>query len=281
MGDIPNQWGLGIKDKTKLPNLINILEAAGYKSSFFTTDASFAGTRSFLNSCGAVQILDNDSLKSKYQVDMIQDYELFEEMKFKILEHKNKNETFATILSSIGTHFPDGIYDARLEKKVSKEKLGMHFMVKATDYLIGDLIHFLKQNELMEHTAIYIFPDHVKMGYERECLKNLPAKLFLLSNAKIDFNDKERVINQLDLAKLILRGAEVRHNVRFLMESIKGSILDFYQSHLKTIHNINMFAFDRSGAIGYSLKVFKDDDYFHILSKNDTVCLFSNSLRSD
>ena len=280
MGDIPNQWGVGIKQKTKLPNLINILEAAGYKSSFFITDANFAGTRPFLNACGAVQILDNDSLKNKYQVDMIQDYELFEEMKFKILEHKSKNETFAAVLSSIGTHFPDGIYDARLEKKVPKEKLGMHFMVKATDYMIGDLIHFLKQNDLMEHTAIYIFPDHVKMGYERDCLLDLPAKLFLLSNAKFDFNEKERAINQLDLAKLILQGAEVRHNVKFLMESIKESIVDFYNSNIETIHNINMLAFGRSDAIGTSLKVFKDDDYIHILSKNDTVCLFSNNLSS-
>jgi phosphoglycerol transferase len=73
-----NMWGTGLKNNSQLPNLINILNQAGYKTRFFKGYENFAGTSDLMNSCGNIEIYDIANIGQKYNsFGFTQDLDLF------------------------------------------------------------------------------------------------------------------------------------------------------------------------------------------------------------
>jgi DNA modification methylase len=120
-------------------------------------------------------------------------------------------------------------------------------MVKALDYEIGKLITILKEKNLYDKTDIYIFPDHVKMGLDRDVLNNLTPELFLLSNTKLS----NKTIYQSDLIDIILSNSKVKHNQKFLSQLYPAYKLNqLYETDFEKINILNKAAFKRQNALG-------------------------------
>ena len=113
-------------------------------------------------------------------------------------------------------------------------------MVAAVDYLIGDFIFFVEKQNILPNTSIFIFPDHLKMGDPSMFNGTGNRELFVLTNTKIDINkDSDKPIYQIDLPKLILRGAEVKHNMKFFTDYIPGNKDEFLERNIQAITEIN------------------------------------------
>ncbi len=96
-------------------------------------------------------------------------------------------------------------------------------MVSATDYHVGDLMDFLDKEGMMDNTIFFIYPDHHLMGNSAPVMESFDErKLYLLTNANtsnLNYPQGEP-INQIDLPKIILNGAEIQHNAKFLTDFI-------------------------------------------------------------
>ena len=212
----------------KLTGLGHVLNKAGYNSKYIVGNAEFAGMADILTAYG-ISIISADNSIGKYPkvANGFNDYDLFNETKLQINElRKNKNKPFALFLSTINTHFPNGIYDKRMEKFITKRENNLEFSVSSVDYLVNNLINYLKKNKLFDNTAIYIFPDHTLMGSTGPVHKKLTKskrKLYLLTNVKESKFPKAttETLYQIDLPKMIIAGANIKTNATFLVDYIK------------------------------------------------------------
>ena len=229
-------------DSVKLTGVGHILQKAGYRSRYLIGNAEYAGTSDLLQAYHIKTISEKNALGKYPQVENgLHDYDLFEEAKLQIEEFgKEPDRPFALFMSTINTHFPQGIYDKRMEKFVSKREDAVEFSVSAVDYLVGDLLAFLKEKGLLEDTAIYIFPDHLFMGnvggvYEK--LMTSPRSLYLMTNVdKSKFSYKTTdTIYQIDLPRMIIDGAEIESNAKFLVDylSVDDMISYIRKNYLK------------------------------------------------
>jgi len=108
--------------------------------------------------------------------------------------------------------------------------------------MINDFITYLKENNAYENTVIYIFPDHLKMGDNRMFENTGDRGLYLITNAKeqnLSYKNREEIY-QIDLPKVILEGAEITHNVKFLTDYIIGNKDNFIKSNIKNITSLNV-----------------------------------------
>lgn len=174
----------------------------------------------------------------------LHDKDLFAEAKQIILDFKKKGKPYALFMSTVSTHFPDGVYDKRMESVISKQRSDLEFMVAAVDYLIADFIDFLKREGSFSNTAIFILPDHLLMGKTAPVLRYFSNDrgLYLITNIKeelLSFKTKDRLY-QIDLPKLILEGAQVKHNAKFLTDFIKDkNKLHYIEENKKNLFALN------------------------------------------
>lgn len=119
----------------------------GYEYKYIIGNPFFSGIHDMLKSMGFEVIYENNSLGKHPKIDYygLNDYNIFEEAKNQLKEIGNK--PFSLYLSTINTHFPDGIYDQEMTKYVDKTKYktNMEFSVASLDYLIGDFISYLEK----------------------------------------------------------------------------------------------------------------------------------------
>ncbi len=226
-------------------NLGDILKTAGYKMSYLMTYKEFSGMDNLLGTF-------NFDVKSELEFDTpyeksrwgIHDKDLFEEAKKEISLQANKKEPFAIFMSTMSGHFPNGIYDSRMEDVLPKQDNDLEFMTSAVDYYIGELIQHLKDNNLYDNTVVYIFPDHKLMGDTSEVLKKFKNErgLFVISNAdetKIKQNIYEPIA-QIDLPRMILNGAGIKTNATFLADYIKeNNKEDYLRKYRKILLSLN------------------------------------------
>jgi lipoteichoic acid synthase len=211
----------------KLTGIAHILKKAGYDMSYMIGKPAFAGMEDLLTAYG-FSVKSEKTFDTTYKVFPIgmHDKDLFAELKKEISQKASSTTPFAIFASTVSSHAPNGIYDERMLKYIGKEADNLAFMVKATDYWVGDLIHFLKEKGLLSNTIIFIFPDHLLMGQTAAVLKDFPERgLYIITNAhqeQISFNPNDTLL-QIDLPKLILRGAEIKHNAKFLTDYL-GSL---------------------------------------------------------
>lgn len=230
---------------TKITGLGHILDVAGYDLTYMLAGADFAGLGDMLRT-NNFNVKSDNNLSEKYPVTGwgIHDKDLFKEAKKDILNAKEKDKPFALFMSTISTHHPDGIYDNRMEGLVKKQKSNLEFMAASTDYLIGDLYKFLKNENLLENTTIYLFPDHLLMGKSARVLNEFVDRrdLYLITNAeqnKLSYSPDE-TIYQIDIPKIILEGANIKHNAKFLTDYLKNkSKPDFIRDNRENLLALN------------------------------------------
>jgi glycerophosphoryl diester phosphodiesterase len=227
---------------SEVTSLVEIFNVANYETTFLTADAQFSGTEDMLNAFNIDFVIDKSQLKEK-----VRDKDLFEEAKSMITNKTAKKVPFALFISTLDTHFPDGIYDDRFENILPERESNIEFMVSALDYSLGQFIDYLEQNGLLENTIVYIFPDHLKMGNPSIFNETGERELYLITNASQESLDVERTktINQIDLPKIILSGAEVEHNAHFLSEYLSDNKNKFIEENLNLLTALNLSGFQR------------------------------------
>ncbi|MEM7102866.1 MAG: sulfatase-like hydrolase/transferase [Bacteroidota bacterium] len=223
-----------------LTGIGHILEAAGYQRTFMLGNKQFAGMDDMLSAF-------RFSVKSEEDMDTaytkvawgLNDIDLFAEAKKTIKANSASNQPFAFYMATIGSHGPSGFFDPRVTSlNIPAKGSQLEKMVAATDALIGNFVNFLTEEGLMEHTALYIMPDHLLMGnppilsqFEED------RSMYLLTNAD---THSQSTLEQIELPGIILKGAEVKHNAVFLSDFISGKAAKVYLlDHKKEIQQLN------------------------------------------
>lgn len=206
--------------ENKLTTLSLVLKAAGYDIEYLIGDKEFSGINDMLTTLG-FKVKSEKDFEEKYKKTPwgIHDKDLFNEIKKELLKRKKSNKPFALFASTISTHFPNGKMDERMKLFLPPQKSNLEFMVSAVDYFIGDLMDFLKRESMLSNTVFYIFPDHLLMGNKSRVLKDFNEReLFILTNSKIDIKGKN--LFQIDLPRIIIDGAKIKTNAKFLTDFI-------------------------------------------------------------
>ena len=216
----------------KLTSLSDVLKSAGYDLQYFIGKKEFSGIDDMLKTLGFTVKSEKD-FDTKYpNVNWgIQDLDLFTEFKKELLLKKDSEQPFALFLSTISTHFPNGVPDKRMDSLLPPQKSRLELMASATDLLIGDLITFLDKEGMLSNTVFYIYPDHLLMGNKSRVLEDFDERsLYLLTNAtpnSLSYPSNEAIF-QIDIPKIILEGAGIVHNAKFLTDFIPDKDKNVY-----------------------------------------------------
>ena len=277
-----NDFFQGITD-VKLTGLGHILKTAGYNSRYVVGNKEFAGMSDLL-AAYKIQVISEKNSIGKYPKSSsgLYDFDLFQEAKLQIQTLiKDTNKPFALFLSTIDTHFPHGFYDKRMEKFIPKRDSNLEFSVSAVDYLINDFIGYLKKENLYDNTAIFIFPDHLLMGKsgdEIEKLKTSKRQLYLITNISEKDLPKKTSDNiyQIDLPRMIVNGAGINTNAKFLSDFIHtGNTVDFITKNLIKITTLNTSSVTKADyKNGISIKII--DNNLFISSDMETISFTLN-----
>lgn len=231
----------------KLTGLGHVLKRAGYDSVYLAGNPEFAGVSDILEAYGIPVVSEDNTIGSYPEVaNGLNDLDLFQEAKLQVERfERNKEKPFALFLSTINTHFPNGIYDKRMEEFVGKMTNNLEFSVAAVDYLINDFIDYLKDKKLLDDTVVYIFPDHLLMGSGGEVLNKLNnenRQLYVITNAEENkFTKKTNdEIYQIDLPRMIVDGAGIKTNGTFLTDFFKSKdLINFLEKNRNNITALN------------------------------------------
>lgn len=247
-----------------ISSLGHIFNLLGYRSSFLIGDAKFSGTQALLNTMQFHEVIDRNTLK----MDHARDYDLFDQAK-KVVDRNSKEEKpFFMFLSTMDTHFPEGIYDSRMEKYVPKRSSNMKFMVSAVDYMVQDFIAYLESKNYLENTVVYIYPDHLKMGDPSIFEGTGERGLYLITNASKSVVAYKDTLDQVDIPNVILNGAEIKHNVKFLADYVTEDRDKFIRENASKLTALNSSGIQR---IGHDeIKELKLSDSFEEYSKDTT-----------
>lgn len=228
--------------ENKLPTLPATLKKAGYNLQYFIGKKEFSGINDLLKT-HEINVNSEKDFKTKYKTVPwgMQDMDLFKELKKELLNQKGSNKPFAFFLSTIGTHFPDGVPDERIKKMFPEQKSQLELMALATDHFVGDLISFLKKEKMLNTTRFFIYPDHLLMGNNSRVINDFNERsLYFLTNAPKEILEiKSTTVNQIDIPKLILNGANIKHNTPFLTDFILGDKNTFLKKNTKNILQLN------------------------------------------
>ena len=237
---------------SQITSVSHILNSAGYQLVFMNGNTNYSGVKEMLYTFQFDKIIDNRSIsptgnESTYGV---RDKDLFDLAKKEIELQSKRDAPFALYLSTTDTHFPNGIYDKRMEALISNKNSDLEFMVAAVDYMVGDFISFLKEKNILENTIVYIYPDHLKMG-DPSLFENTGHRdLYIITNASTDDLKIENIEEQtqIDLPKITLNGLQVKHNVKFFTDYISEDKNTFIQENIQEITEINSHGILRIGS---------------------------------
>ncbi|MEZ4796837.1 MAG: sulfatase-like hydrolase/transferase [Flavobacteriaceae bacterium] len=228
--------------KSSITGISHIFKKAGYNTFHLSSNASISGTEDMLYALEIDKIIDKTQLK-----DSIQDKDLFNTAKNIISENVKSNQPFALLMATISTHFPNGVYDKRMEGLVDQQSSDLEFMVASIDYMLRDFVSFLDDNDYLNNTSVYIFPDHLKMGDDSLFSDTGERGLYVLTNAyKDNINAKDcNNLYQIDLPNIILDGAKIKHNAKFLSHYIDGDKNEYIKNHISELTSLNVSGFSR------------------------------------
>ncbi|NQY05457.1 MAG: sulfatase-like hydrolase/transferase [Flavobacteriaceae bacterium] len=251
---------------SNISSISHTLNKAGYNTIYLNANTNFSGTKEMLYA------FEFDKIVDKYHVDAsvnksdygIRDKDLFELAKKEI--EQNKNGPFALFISTSDTHFPDGIYDERMEKVISKKDSDLEFMVASVDHMIGEFVQYLENKGVLENTSVFIYPDHLKMGDPTLFEDPQNRSLYLISNTEQDSTLLQQELYQIDLPKLILKGAEIEHNQKFLTDYISGDKNQFIKKNILKLSEINTNGLLRLGE--KPIKLPESSDYYSDYKKD-------------
>ena len=268
----------------KLVGLGNILNKAGYDYRYLMGNIEFAGIKDLLKSYGYKTISQKNSIgKYKPIIMGLNDLDLFNEAKLQIDDLlKNKDKPFALFMSTINTHFPIGIYDKRMKQYVTKNDNALECSISSVDYLINDFIEYLKSKNLLKNSAIFIFPDHLLMGRGGRIHKKLDMqhrKLYLLTNIEShQFNKKTSdTIYQVDLPRLIIDGASIKTNAKFLFDLLDtNNKIKFIENNSAKITTLNAASIAKKNFTDKINIQLKDSKIYMKSGKNEIIYKIKN-----
>lgn len=254
--------------KTRFPSIGSVLNKAEYNQVFINgPDLSYSGMGNFFNQ-QEYECYGNKELNKNYPRTGwgVRDKELFEEAKLKYIELSKKRKPFNLSILTIDTHFPSGLPDNRMENLVKTKEKNMEYCVETTDYLIGNFIEFLKQQPNYKDLAIYILPDHRVMGNETgtpitKKLNKKPRDLFLLTNQKNipKYEDNNKKLYFYDIPKIILNGANIKTNAKFLKDLIPNITIKYFNDKQNDFQNLNLSLVEfNSLKKGIKIEILKD-----------------------
>lgn len=233
---------------TQLVTLGDVLKQAGYQTRYVMAGPEFAGIGHTAKVLG-MQVISDKTYPGKYPNAPfgLYDKDILEIAKLQIQEMNKTDKPFALFISTVSTHAPNGFHDDRMTAVISPKQDNMSFVAASLDYNLGQFIDQLKQQGMLDNTVFYIFPDHLMMGAGTETVKKLSEKerkLYLLTNASIDDLQKSpnQTIYQIDLPRLILNGAQIKTNAKFLTDYLIAEQVDkkqFIEQHKANIATLN------------------------------------------
>src|SRR5699024_2688844 len=214
----------------QLPNLGYILQQAGYQTRYVLGMPDFAGMGD-ANRLFGIDVVSEQTYPQRYPTAPfgLYDRDVFNLAKHELDKMRTSTKPFALFISTVSTHAPEGFPDPRMTKLVAPRDNDFEFAVASLDYNLGQFIDYLQQQGLLANTVFYIFPDHNVMGKGASVaakLSQFERHLYLLTNATADVLGKSvtEEIYQIDLIRLILRGAQIKHNATFLTDFIDKRI---------------------------------------------------------
>ena len=236
-------------DQTQLVSLGDVLRQAGYQTRYVMAGPNFAGIGHTAGLFG-MQIVSEENYVGQYPNAPfgLYDKDILDIAQKQIIEMNHSGKPFALFISTVSTHAPNGFNDERMKSVISPKNDNMSFVAASLDYNVGQFIRHLKDNGLLDNTVFYIFPDHLMMGAGTATINRLSEKerkLYLLTNAKSENLHKtpDQVIYQIDLPRLILNGAQVESNAKFLTDYLtepnfnKKQFIEQNKSKIATINN--------------------------------------------
>ncbi|MDF7666577.1 LTA synthase family protein [Orbaceae bacterium ESL0727] len=235
---------------TQLVSLGDVLQTAGYQTRYVIGGPSFAGIGHLINLLG-IDVISEENLPPNYPKAPfgLYDKDIFAIAKNQVAEMQQTGKPFALFISTVSTHAPNGFRDNRMQKLIAPQADDMSFAAASLDFNLGQFIRQLKDEGVLENTVFYIFPDHLMMGAATPTIERLSQKerlLYLLTNAtEYDLQKSvEQTIYQIDLPRLILNGAQVMTNAKFLTDYLSNTRDKklFVQQHKKSIATINRSA---------------------------------------
>ena len=253
---------------SEISSISHVLKKAGYKNIYLNGDTNHSGVKEMLSTLQFHKIIDKNSVDNIDDLSVygIRDKDLFALAKEEILQQSGEENPFAVFISTTDSHFPNGIYDKRMEEFISDKENGFEFMVAALDYLIGDFISFLSENGILENTSVFIFPDHLKMGDPSMFESVQERGLYVITNAQekeLKITDSP-ILYQIDLPKILLNGAGISHNLKFLTDFISGNKDEFIENNISLITEINTTGLLRYGQEPLKLKTSDNYDEYKI-----------------
>lgn len=236
-------------DKTNLVSLGDVLKQAGYKTRYVMPSPDFAGIGHTAELFG-MQVISEKNYVGQYSPAPfgLYDKDIFDVAQKQISEMRQANKPFALFVSTVSTHAPNGFDDERMRSVISPKADNMSFVAASLDHNLGLFIQHLKDAGILEDTVFYIFPDHLMMGSGTPTINRLSQKerkLYLLTNARTQDLQKtpDQTIYQIDLPRLILNGAQIESNAKFLTDYLtkpnfdKKQFIEQNKSNIATINN--------------------------------------------
>ncbi|MWN31413.1 MULTISPECIES: LTA synthase family protein [unclassified Gilliamella] len=236
-------------NETNLVSLGDVLKKAGYQTRYVIAGPDFAGIGHTVDMLG-IQVISEKNYVGQYPSAPfgLYDKDIFDIAKKQITQMRQNNQPFALFVSTISTHAPNGFDDERMKTIISPKSDNMSFVAASLDHNLGIFIKSLKDEGLLENTVFYIFPDHLMMGSGTPTINRLSQKerkLYLLTNANTQDLQKtpDQTIYQIDLPRLILNGAKVQSNAKFLTDYLtepnfdKKHFIEQNKANIATINN--------------------------------------------
>jgi hypothetical protein len=260
----------------KIVTIGDVLQKCGYISYHISDNADYAGIRDILKLFKVDSILDG-TFHEKYQVSNMPwggayDKDIFSEAKELILR-RNSQKPFFLFMTTLSTHCPNGYVDDRMLQFVKRQNTSLETAAISTDWLVGDFITFLNEEDLLNNTVVYIIPDHL-MLCKPELIDKIKEKrsLWFMTNAqKNDLFINSDNFYQIDMAKNILSGAKIKHNAKFLADFIKEDKEHFIHKNLKRITAINSSNIIRDKTVREGLNFELKNNQIICLVNMDTI----------
>lgn len=227
--------------------ILDVLKKAGYNMDFMMGNPGFTGADVMFDLMG-INVISEADYDENYKIRTwgLHDRDLFKLATAELKKRYQQESPFAFFISTISTHADDGVFDPRVAKDFPPQKSQLELMVRSLDHEVSNLVEFIQQTD-PENTVIYIMPDHKLMGSLARVLNDLrePRDLFLMTNADIPSYKVGEKINQIDVAKMVLEGAAVSHNMQFLTDNISGNKWTFLNENRRNILQLNEAGIDR------------------------------------
>ena len=258
-------------NEVNITGLSHVLKKAGYQLNYLLALKEYAGVGDMLKAYG-FDVRSEKDFDETYESPRwgMHDKDLFHEAEKQIMAYDH-SRPFALFLSTMATHPDDGVYDPRMEELIPKQKSNLEFMAAATDYQVNRLIGWLEEKGLLANTVFYLLPDHLMMGLAPRVMQDFETSrsLFVLTNADtslLRYRTNEDLY-QVDLPRLILDGAGVKHNARFLADFIPGDKLPFIEANKEKILAVNEASLETANyTSGIHLRR-TENDSLHIFSE--------------